>query len=415
MLKIASACLSPPLGRRFFAASATGRASPEQVRARLLELGWASEAELGAVLQDEEASAACAAVRDLSAPRVLPSAVEAIGATPCVDLSRLVAATPGLGGRGAGRIVAKLENLNPGYSKKDRIARQMLEDAKARGALTPGQTVVELTSGNTGTGLAIACAVRGHRFVAVMSAGNSHERAHMMRALGAEVVLVPQLPGSVPGQVSGADLDLVEEEACRVVDQRGAFRADQFALAGNFRAHFLRTGPELVAQAGGSGVRLDGFVDFVGSGGTFAGVAAYLRAQRGWGDGVRCFAVEPTAAPVLAAEAGVCAAVDGDGAHQVQGGGYSKGLAELPMLGELHSLELVDGHLTVHDVDAVEATRRLAREEGIFGGFSAGANVAAALQVLQTEWGHGKTIGVVVCDSGLKYLSTNLWEKADSD
>ena len=123
---------------------------------------------------------------------LLPSAVEAIGSTPLVELARI---TRNLDGR----IIAKLEFLNPGYSKKDRIARQMIEDAETDGSLQPGQTVVELTSGNTGTGLAIVCAVKGYPFVAVMSRGNSTERARMMRALSAEVVLVDQLPGSSAG------------------------------------------------------------------------------------------------------------------------------------------------------------------------------------------------------------------------
>src|SRR3954447_10147115 len=127
---------------------------------------------------------------------MLPSAVEAIGRTPLAELSRL---TGGLGGR----ILAKLEYMNPGLSKKDRIARQIIEDAEADGTLHPGQTVVELTSGNTGTGLAIVCAVKGYPFVAVMSKGNSEERARMMRALGAEVILVDQVPDSQPGYVSG--------------------------------------------------------------------------------------------------------------------------------------------------------------------------------------------------------------------
>jgi cysteine synthase A len=132
---------------------------------------------------------------------VAASIVDVIGNTPAVELSRL---TRGL----EGRIVAKLEYLNPGFSKKDRIARQIVDEAIASGELQPGQTVVELTSGNTGTGLAIVCAIRGHPFVAVISEGNSPERARMMRALGAEVVLVPQAEGSLPDQVSGADLAL---------------------------------------------------------------------------------------------------------------------------------------------------------------------------------------------------------------
>src|SRR5512139_2267816 len=140
---------------------------------------------------------------------VLGSVLGAIGNTPLVELSRI---TRGL----EGRILAKLEYLNPGFSKKDRIALQMIEEAEADGTLKPGQTVVELTSGNTGTGLAIVCAVKGYPFVAVMSRGNSPERARMMAALGAEVVLVDQMPGSPPGQVSGGDLALVEEATRRI-------------------------------------------------------------------------------------------------------------------------------------------------------------------------------------------------------
>src|SRR5215469_10476892 len=159
------------------------------------------------------------------ARELMESVVEAIGETPVVELSRLS------GNRG--RLLAKLEYLNPGFSKKDRIARQMIEDAEADGSLRPSQTVVELTSGNTGTGLAIVCAIKEHPFVAVMSKGNSPERARMMRALGAEVVLVDQLPDSVVGQVSGGDLALVEEATCEIVRQRDAFRADQFRLQSN--------------------------------------------------------------------------------------------------------------------------------------------------------------------------------------
>ena len=156
--------------------------------------------------------------------KLLPSVVEAIGETPLVELSRLA--------RGIdGRILAKLDHLNPGFSKKDRIARQIIEEAEADGSLATGQTVVELTSGNTGTGLSIVCGVKGYPFVAVMSRGNSMERAVMMRALGAEVVLVDQAPDSTPGQVSGADLELIEAEAQRLVTERNAFRADQFLLA----------------------------------------------------------------------------------------------------------------------------------------------------------------------------------------
>ena len=164
------------------------------------------------------------------------SILDAIGHTPLVEIKH-VNPNPGVS------ILAKLEYFNPGFSKKDRIARQIIADAETSGKLAAGQTVVELTSGNTGTGLAIVCGIKGYPFVAVMSKGNSIERARMMSALGAEVVLVDQLPDSVPGQVSGGDLELVERKTIKIVKEYDAFRADQFLLESNFRAHYLNTGP----------------------------------------------------------------------------------------------------------------------------------------------------------------------------
>ncbi len=209
-----------------------------------------------------------------------PSAIEAIGNTPLVDLARITHNMEG-------RILAKLEYLNPGFSKKDRVARQIIADAEASGELAAGQTVVELTSGNTGTGLAIVCGIKGYPFVAVMSKGNSIERARMMSALGAEVVLVDQLPSSVPGQVSGGDLELVERETRKIVKKRGAFRADQFQLKGNFRAHYLNTGPEIIRQSSG---QIDVFCDFAGTGGSFAGCSAAFKEHN---PAIKCFIVEP--------------------------------------------------------------------------------------------------------------------------
>jgi cysteine synthase A len=313
----------------------------------------------------------------------LASAIEAIGGTPLVELSRL---TKGV----AGRILAKLDYLNPGFSKKDRIARQIIEDAETEGRLKPGQTVVELTSGNTGTGLAIVCGIKGYPFVAVMSRGNSMERARMMSAIGAEVVLVEQLSNSKPGQVSGGDLELVERETQRIVAERNAFRADQFQLSGNFRAHYLHTGPEFIQQSGGL---IDAFCDFVGTGGSFAGCAAAFKEHR---PAIRCFVVEPDGAAVLAGEPVTYPN------HRIQGGGYS-----MPNLSLLRP-EYIDGYLKVTDTEAIHIARRLAGEEGLFAGFSSGANVAAALHLLQTSF-RGKTIAVILCDSGLKYLSTDLW------
>ena len=314
----------------------------------------------------------------------LESAVESIGNTPMVELKRLTSAVDG-------RILAKLEYFNPGFSKKDRIARQIITDAEASGALSPGQTVVELTSGNTGTGLAIVCGIKGYRFVAVMSKGNSIERARMMSALGAEVVLVNQLPDSIPGQVFGGDLELVERETQRIVKERNAFRADQFRLKSNFRAHYLHTGPEIISQTKG---KVDVFCDFVGTGGSFAGCAAALKEYNAK---IKCFVVEPEGAAVISGEPVTYPQ------HRIQGGGYA--MVDLTMLNADH----IDGYIQVSDEQAIRIARRLAKEEGIFSGFSSGANVAAALKLLTGEF-KGKTAVVLICDSGLKYLSTDLWE-----
>jgi cysteine synthase A len=241
-----------------------------------------------------------------------------------------------------------------------------------------------------GTGLAIVCAVLGHPFVAVMSAGNSQERARMMRALGAEVVLVPQMPGGTPGKVSGDDLALVEIEAQRVTKARGAFRADQFELDGN-PASQEDTGREILAQSGGT---VTAFCDFVGSGGTLAGCA---RAFAAAGADVRCYAVEPEGAEAISG--GDLSHPD----HPIQGGGYSR--ADLT---HLKGVALA-GTIAVSGAGARDTARMLARTEGIFGGYSGGANVAAALHLLRGRE-RGGVVAAIICDSGLKYLSTDLWE-----
>ena len=303
----------------------------------------------------------------------LSSVIDSIGNTPVVELARF---TEGLDGR----ILAKLDYLNPGFSKKDRIARQIIEDAESSGEMQPGQTVVELTSGNTGTGLAIVCGIKGYHFVAVMSKGNSIERARMMSALGAEVVLVDQLPESQPGQVSGGDLELVERETQQLVVERNAFRADQFILQGNYRAHYLHTGPEFIRQSGGD---IDAFCDFVGTGGNFAGCAA---AFKEYNPSILCYVVEPEGGAVLSGQQVTYPN------HRIQGGGYS--ISKLHVLNPLH----IDGYLQVSDEAAILTARRLAKEEGIFAGFSSGANAAAALQLLKGSY-KGKTVAVMMCDS----------------
>jgi len=314
----------------------------------------------------------------------LSSVLGAIGNTPLIELSRI--------SRGIeGRILAKLEYLNPGFSKKDRIALQMIEEAEAEGKLKPGQTVVELTSGNTGTGLSIVCAVKGYPFVAVMSKGNSTERVRMMKAIGAEVILVDQLPESTHGQVSGGDLALVEEAAQRITKERNAFRANQFELPSSSQAHYLHTAPEILEQSNGE---VDIYCEYVGTGSTFGGCAA---AFKEYNPNILCYVVEPAGASVLADKPVT------NPNHRIQGGGYA--IKDLALLNKKY----VDGYLQVTDEEAMDFARRLAKEEGVFAGFSSGANVAAALQLLKN--GHqGKTIVTLLPDSGLKYLSTDLWE-----
>jgi len=316
---------------------------------------------------------------------ILSGVHEAIGNTPMVNLSRITEKY-----EVSGNIFAKLEYLNPGFSKKDRIAKQIIEDAGKSGALAPGQAVVELTSGNTGTGLAIVCALMGHKFYACMSRGNSVERAKMMKALGAEVVLVDQMPNSVKGQVSGEDLALVEKKAQELVKELNAFRADQFNLVSNTRAHELHTAKEIWEQSGGS---IDVFVDFMGTGGSFAGCAKALKAHN---KNIKCYAIEPDAAAIYAEKH------IGSGNHKIQGGGYALKLA-------LVQEELIDGFITVSDEMATKITRELAKYEGVFCGFSSGANVYAALELLKGQE-RGKNIAVLLNDSGLKYLSTDLYD-----
>ena len=317
---------------------------------------------------------------------IAASALDLIGNTPLVDLKRITD-NSGLDGR----ILAKVEYFNPGLSKKDRIALQMVEDAEKDGSLKPGQTVIELTSGNTGTGLAIVCAMKGYPFVAVMSKGNTEERARMMRAYGAEVVLVDQAPGAPPNQVSGESLALVESETQRLTEELKAFRADQFVLEGNWRAHYLNTGREIVDQTKGD---LHAFCDFVGSGGSFTGVSMALREHN---PDVKCFIIEPESAAVLAG----LKITSPD--HKIQGGGYS--MSDLKYLKGIKA----DGFIQVTNDEAIECTRRLGKEEALFSGFSSGANLAGAIQLLKGEMS-GSTIVILLPDSGLKYLSTDLWE-----
>lgn len=314
-------------------------------------------------------------------PNIKKNVLEAIGNTPLVSLGRI--SPPDL------KIYAKLEFYNPGLSIKDRVALRFIEQAEKKGEIKPGDTIIERTSGNMGTGLAIASAVKGYKFIAVMSEGNSVERRRMLSALGAEVILVPQAPGGRPGFVSGEDLELVEKKTVELIERLGAYRPDQFRNPENAKAHELTTGEEIWKQTGGE---IDAFASYVGSAGTFIGVSRSLKSHN---REIRCFPIEPEKAPYLAGGEVVSTR------HRIQGGGY----AFKPPFWED---ALVDGFLTVADEEAIDIARDLARKEGIFTGFSGGANVAGAMK-LKEVLDPGSTVITVLPDSGLKYLSTDLF------
>jgi cysteine synthase A len=315
---------------------------------------------------------------------VMGSILEAIGNTPLVSLERLTKHW-----KLEGRILAKLDHLNPTGSKKDRIALVMIREAERKGLLRPGQTVIEETSGNTGNGLALVCSLLGYPFIAVMSKGNSIERVRISKALGAKVVRVDQAPDSKPGEVSAADLDLVIAETERLTKELGAFCVGQFYNADNALAQ-ESTGEEMWEQSGGE---IDAIADFVGTGGGFVGIATAMRRHN---PKVRCYLVEPANAPYYGGEK-----AGGAAGHRIQGGGYAR---KVPFMDS----SLITGCPGISDEEAMESARLLSSMEGIFCGFSAGANVAAAKKLLQGPE-KGKTVAIVICDSGLKYLSTNLY------
>lgn len=312
------------------------------------------------------------------------SVLDLIGNTPIQELQRIVRSL-GL----EGRLIAKLEHLNPGGSMKDRVALAIIRRAVARGDLQPGQPVIEVTSGNTGIGLALVCRAMGHPFYAVMSRGNSPERAQMMRAFGAEVVLVDQANGGVSGRVSGQDMALVREKAAALQLTLGAYFANQFENPANPDAHYQTTAPELLAQCG----RLDAVIAFAGTGGALGGLSRYFHERA---PATRVYACEPECAASMASACCI------EAAHAIQGGGYGK-----PTLPHVDPTQ-IRGFLKCSDEQAIDATRLLAREEGILGGFSTGAHLHAAIELLRGPE-RGNTIAFLVCDSGMKYFSTELF------
>jgi len=313
------------------------------------------------------------------------SVLDLIGNTPVQLLDRIVNRL-GL----EGQLVAKLESVNPGGSMKDRVALAIIRQARASGALAEGQPVIEVTSGNTGIGLALVCKAMGHPFIAVMSRGNSPERAQMMRAFGAEVVLVDQCPPAHAGRVTGQDMAAVKERAAVLQAERGAYFSNQFENPSNPQAHFETTGPELLQQCGG---KVDVVLAFAGTGGALGGLARFFREAS---PDTKVIAVEPECAASLAL---ACCM---EAAHLIQGGGYGK-----PALVHLDPAT-VDGYICCSDEDAIAGTRLLAEEEGIFAGYSSGAHLHAATTLLRGP-ARGKRVAFLICDTGLKYMSTGLF------
>lgn len=299
------------------------------------------------------------------------SILDTIGGTPIVRLPRL--APPGI------ELYAKIESFNPGGSVKDRLALAIILDAEARGLLKPGDTVVEATSGNTGVALAMVCAARGYKFVAVMTETFSIERRKLMRAYGAKVILTPAAARGT-GMV---------DKAAELARERGWFLANQFANPANPAYHRQTTAAEILQDFAGR--RLDCFVSGWGTGGTLTGVGEVLKVAR---PEVRIVACEPAVAAMLAGQEWH--------PHKIQGWTPD-------FLPEVLNRGIADAVLPVDDLLARDTARRLAQEEGVFVGISAGATVAAALEVARTAE-QGSVILAMLPDTGERYLSTFLME-----
>lgn len=304
--------------------------------------------------------------------KVYGNILDTIGNTPLVKLNRI---TEGLGAT----VLAKLEFYNPANSVKDRIGKAIIDAAEASGELKPGGTIVEATSGNTGIALALVGAARGYHVVLTMPETMSAERRVLLRAYGAEIVLTPGSAG-MQGAVDKANEILAERE--------GSIMARQFANGANPEIHRQTTGEEIWADTDGD---VDVFVAGVGTGGTVTGVGETLKKYK---EDVHIFAVEPAASALL--NTGKA------GPHKIQGLGAN-------FIPEVLNQKIYDEVLQVSNEKAIETSRKLAEAEGILGGISAGANVAAALELAARPEFEGKTIVTVIPDFGERYVSTDLY------
>ena len=306
--------------------------------------------------------------------KIASSALSLVGGTPLVETQR-VAADLQL----KARVLVKLESFNPAGSAKDRAALAMIEAAELEGKLSPGATIVEATSGNTGVGLAFVAAIKGYKAIIVMPETMSIERRRLVAAYGAEVVLTPGAE-----RIKGA---LAKAEEIRL-NTPGAVTLGQFVNPANPQKHFDTTGVEIWEDTAGE---VDVLVAGVGTGGTVSGTGAYLKTQKA---SVHVVAVEPSDSPVLSGGQ--------PGAHKIQGIGAG-------FVPETYNASVVDDIVQVESDEAYEAARLLGRKEGILCGMSSGAAFAAALRLAALSENEGKTIVAILPDTGERYLSTPLF------
>ena len=305
---------------------------------------------------------------------IYTSVAQLVGKTPLLELTNLERQF-GL----KARLLAKLEYLNPAGSAKDRVAKYILNDAEEKGILTKDSVIVEPTSGNTGIGLAAIAAARGYRVIIVMPDSMSAERRLLMTAYGAELVLTEGAKG-MGGAIAKA------EELAKEIP--GAFLAGQFVNPANPRAHFETTGPEIWEDTDGA---VDFFVAGVGTGGTITGTGSYLKSKK---PQVQIVAVEPSDSPVLSQGKA--------GAHKLQGIGAG-------FIPEILDTTVYDEVIPVTSEDAFETGRMLGKREGVLVGISSGAALWAAIEVAKRPENEGKTVVVLLPDTGDRYLSTEMY------
>ena len=305
---------------------------------------------------------------------IYQSAAQLIGRTPLLEIGN-IAKHDGL----KARVLVKLESRNPAGSAKDRVALSMINDAESRGILSPGATIIEPTSGNTGIGLCSVAAARGYHCIIVMPDSMSMERRLIMTAFGAELVLTPGCEG-MSGCIAKA------EELQHQIP--GSIIAGQFVNPANPKAHYLTTGPEVWEDTDGN---VDIFVAGIGTGGTISGTGKYLKEKN---PGIRIIGAEPADSPLL---------TEGrSGAHGIQGIGAN-------FVPEILDMSVIDRVVTVRTEDAYAAGRRMGREEGILVGISSGCALHVALDLAALEENEGKTIVALLPDSGERYLTTPMY------